>query len=202
MRRTLWMMLMGAAATVSAACADSGRLAGPVQFAGALGASASIQDAAHGGIAGFYFLEPLVSQPSDPGTLDTTQSSNLRVEVCRLGADPSIQTCQAPAIVISATSPVFIDLNGNHYQVNWQTDTTFFPANMYYRVSVVDIAAGGAWGHVDVFLGSSGKGFHSINTTDFTPLLDGRTVPIKFRVDNGAVPPTAGGGTSTAPSPS
>lgn len=192
--------MLGAAVTVTAGCADSSRLAGPAGSAG-IGPSASIQDAAHGGIAGFYFLEPLVSEPLDSGTLDTTQSSNLRVDVCLLGADPSIQTCQAPATAVSATSPVFIDLNGNHYQVNWQTDSVSFPANMYYRVSVVDVATGGEWGHVDVFLGSSGKGFHSINTTDFTPLLDGRTVPIKFRLDNGAVPPTAGGGTSTAPSP-
>ena len=197
MRRTLQMMTVGVSLAAVSACADSSRLAGPERSVSAAGPSASIQDAAHGGIAGFYFLAPLVSQPSDSGTLDTTQSNNLRVDVCPLAADPSVQTCQGPAVTVSATSPVFIDVNGNHYQVNWQTDATAFPANMYYRVSVMDIATGAAWGHVDVYLGSTGQGFHSINTTDFTPLLDGRTVPIKFRIDNGAIPPTTGGGTVT-----
>jgi len=196
MRRTLQMTVVGCM-LAAAGCADSSRLAGPEQSPNAPSPSASIQDAAHGGPAGFYFLAPLVSQPSDTASLDTTQSSKLRVEVCPLAVDPSVQTCQGPAVVVSQTSPVFINLNGNHYQVNWQTDATAFPANMYYRVSVIDAASNAEWGHVDVYLGSTGQGFHSINTAEFTPLLDGRTVPIKFRIDNGAVPPTDGGGVPT-----
>ncbi len=202
MRRTLQVMMIGTLFTAAGACADSNRSVSPDRSAAAAQPSASIQDAAHGGIAGFYFLEPLVAQPSDAGTLDKTQSGNLRVDVCPLGTDPSVQTCQGAAIAVSATSPVFIDVNGNHYQVNWQTDVTAFPPNAYYRLSVIDVATGGTWGHVDVYLGSTGQGFHSINSADFTPLLDGRTVPIKFRIDNGAVPPTSAGGTGTGPTPS
>lgn len=199
MRSTCKMMAVGFTLAALSACADSSRLAGPngPPSAAGVNASASILDAAHGGSSGFYFLEPLVAQPSDTGTLDTTQSSNLRVDVCPLAADPAVQTCQGPAVTVSATSPVFIDVNGNHYQVNWQIDPTQFPPDMYYRVSVIDVANGGAWGHVDVYLGATGQGFHSIDKVDFTPLLDGRTVPIKFRIDNGATPPQAGGGVPT-----
>jgi hypothetical protein len=197
MRRTLQITAVGFL-LAAGGCADSSHLAGPEQSSIAPLPSASIQDAAHGGLAGFYFLAPLVSQPSDTATLDTTQSSNLRIEVCPLAVDPSVQTCQGTAVVVSETSPVFINLNGNHYQVNWQTDATAFPANMYYRVSVIDVATNSEWGHVDVYLGSTGQGFHSINSAEFTPLLDGRTVPIKFRIDNGAIPPTDGGGVPTA----
>jgi hypothetical protein len=199
MRSTLQIMMVGALVTTASACADSSRLAGPSRTPVAVLPSASILDAAHGGPAGFYFLAPLVSEPKDTASLDTTQSNNIRVDVCPLAVDPSVQSCQGPAIPVSATSPVFIDLNGNHYQVNWQTDDVTFPPNMYYRVSVVDVATGADWGHVDVYLGSSGQGFHSINTTDFIPLLDGRTVPIKFRIDNGAVPPSGAGSGSGTP---
>jgi len=196
MRSTCNMMVVGFTVATLSACADSSRLAGPSASPAnsGLNASASILDAAHGGSGGFYFLEPLVAQPSDTARLDTTQSNNLRIDVCPLAADPSVQSCSAPAVTVSATSPVFIDVNGNHYQMNWQTDATSFPANIYYRVSVIDVATGGAWGHVDVYLGSTGQGFHSIDNTNFTPLLDGRTVPIKFRIDIGATPPQSGGG--------
>lgn len=197
MRSTFQIVMLGAIVTAATACADSGKLAGPNRAPAAVLPSASIQDAAHGGSAGFYFLAPLVSEPQDTAALDTTQSSNIRVDVCPLAVDPSVQTCQGPAITVSATSPVFIDLNGNHYQVNWQTDDVAFPPDMYYRVSVIDVATGAAWGHVDVYLGSTGQGFHSINTTDFTPLLDGRTVPIKFRIDVGAPAPGGSGGSGS-----
>jgi hypothetical protein len=194
MRRTLQMMAVGFSLAAASGCADSSQLVNPERSPAAAQPSASIQDAAHGGAAGFYFLAPLVSEPHDTAALDTSRSNSIRVDVCQLGADPSVQTCQKPAITVSATSPVFIDLNGNHYQVNWQTDDVTFPPNMYYRVSVVDNSTGTPWGHVDVYLGATGQGFHSINTADFTPLLDGRTVPIKFRIDNGATPSGGSGG--------
>jgi hypothetical protein len=144
----------------------------------------SISDAAHDGNAGFYFLAPLVAQPSQTGTFDATRS--VSVTVCPLGVRPAA-TCTGAA---ARVSPVEVDVNGNHYQANWKTDDVAFPSDAYYRVSVIDNATGYEFGHVDVFLGSTGRGFHSIDQSEFTPLLDGRTVPVKFRLDAGARPTT------------
>ncbi len=142
----------------------------------------SISDAAHGGNPGFYFLAPLVAQPPKTGTFDATRS--VSVTVCPLGVRPAA-TCTGSAVRVS---PVEVDVNGNHYQANWKTDDAAFPSDAYYRVSVIENATGYEFGHVDVFLGSTGRGFHSIDQSEFTPLLDGRTVPVKFRLDAGARP--------------
>ncbi len=187
MRRTLYQ-ITALAAVALAACTDSSGLSGPAGMKNSPPPpSRSISDAAHnGGTVGFYFLAPLVAEPQDTGAFDPNRA--VRVTVCLLGAQPA-ESCTGAPIVVSAPT---VDVNGNHYQYNWQTDAAGFPADQYYRVSVVDNATKAAYGHVDVFLGSTGKGFHSINQSEFTPLLDGRTVPIKFRIDVGAKAPTAG----------
>lgn len=85
-------------------------------------------------------------------------------------------------------------MNGNHYQVNWQPDSIDFPPGNYYRIRVIDNHTGVEWGHADVYLGNTGKEFRGIDATEFVPLLDGRTIPIKFRIDQGAtIPPSSGG---------
>lgn len=182
MRRTLHQITALSAIALSA-CSDTSRLAGPGDLTSAPRPSASISDAAHQGISGFYFLPPLVAEPHDTGVFDPNRA--VTVTVCPLG-NPAADTCVGAAVTVS---PPQVDVNGNHYQVNWQTDVAAFPADQYYRISVVDNQTHGTWGHVDVFLGSTGKGFHSIDQTEFTPLLDGRTVPIKFRIDGGAQAP-------------
>lgn len=196
MRRTLYQ-ISALSAFALAACADGSRLSGPADMMNAPPApSRSISDAAHnGGTAGFYFLPPLVAQPGDTGVFDPNRA--VSVTVCPLGAQPA-ESCTGAAVTVSAPT---VDVNGNHYQSNWQTDAAVFPADWYYRVSVVDNATHGVYGHVDVFLGSTGKGFHSINQSEFVPLLDGRTVPIKFRIAVGAQAPTSGGGSSDVPPP-
>lgn len=195
-RRTLQHILFSITATLTAlavsGCADASRLSAPADASGSLRPSASISDAAHGaGTVGFYFLPPLVAQPNDTGTFDPNRAAT--VTVCPLGVSPAPACIGAPLLV----SPAVVDVNGNHYQVNWNTDTSLYPADAYYRVAVSDSATSTEWGHVDVFLGSSGKGFHSIDQTEFSPLLDGRTVPIKFRIDVGAHVGTSGGGSGT-----
>lgn len=182
MRRTLYQITALSAIALSA-CADSSGLSGPTGMMDSPPPpSRSISDAAHGGgTAGFYFLPPLVAQPVDTGAFDPSRA--VSVTVCRLGTQPTESCIVGSEVTISAPT---VDVNGSHYQSNWQTDATAFPADQYYRVSVVDGATHAAYGHVDVFLGSTGRGFHSIDQSEFTPLLDGRTVPVMFRIDVGA----------------
>lgn len=184
MRRTFSAVSAAAIFIAVAACADPTPLAAPAPQL-----RAQILDGAHGGVAGFYFLPPLVAQPNDSGTFDPSRA--VHVTVCPLG-NPAASTCVGPAVTVS---PVEVDVNGHQYMVNWQTDDTAFPSDSYYRVAVIDNASGAEWGHVDVFLGATGQGFHRIDQSEFTPLLDGRTVPVKFRLDTNApaVPPSGGG---------
>lgn len=189
MRRT-FDLCIALSTVLLAGCADSSGLSGPSNMGPPPRPSLSISDAAHSnGTAGFYFLPPLVAEPKDAGVFDPARS--VVVTVCPLG-NPAADTCVGKSVTVSGP---MVGVNGNHYQYNWQTDETAFPSNLYYRVSVVDNTTGGVYGHVDVFLGSSGKGFHSIDQTEFTPLLDGRTVPVKFRINSGAHVPTPPGST-------
>lgn len=189
MRRTFELCIALSAMAV-AGCADSSGLSGPANMGAPPRPSLSISDAAHnGGTSGFYFLPPLVAEPKNTGVFDPSRS--VVVTVCPLG-NPAADTCAGKSVTVSGAK---VQVDGNHYQYNWQTDESAFPANLYYRISVVDNTTGGVYGHVDVFLGSSGKGFHSIDQAEFTPLLDGRTVPVKFRIDSGAQTPPQSGGT-------
>lgn len=170
-------------------------LSGPVAASDAPSPRASISDAAHNGTAGFYFLPPLVAEPHDTAHLDAGRK--VTVQVCPLG-NPAAGSCIGPAILVS---PAAVDVNGNHYQVNWQTDVGTPWTDTYYRISVVDDGTTAEWGHVDVYLGSTGKGFRGINQAEFTPLLDGRTVPVKFRIGVGAQAPAAGSSPGTGGTP-
>jgi hypothetical protein len=88
-----------------------------------------------------------------------------------------------------------VDVHGQHYHTNWRTES--FTAGKYYRVIVQEGtpgAIGGTWGYADVFLGATGKDFREVNKAEFAPLLDGRTLPIKFRIEQGAQPGQGGGG--------
>src|SRR2546426_9215940 len=77
-RRSLSARLILAA--IVAACSSTDRVTAPLtkpEFA--------ISDAVHeGGTPGFYFLPPIVRQPTFGGTFDAGQLSNLRVYVCDL----------------------------------------------------------------------------------------------------------------------
>src|ERR1700737_87712 len=70
--------------------------------------TASIADGAHGGgNAHFFFLPPLVPEPSFNGTFDPTLAPFLMVDVCRMNGGtcviPSIITFTASADPASAT---------------------------------------------------------------------------------------------------
>lgn len=136
----------------------------------------TISDAAHAGVVpGFYFLPPMVSNPSTSGTLD----SNLqpRVEICELVGS----TCGTIIATFNFGSDV--SLNGNHYQVNWHTNNYNLNVNKNYRISVFQ----GTFrlGYADVDVVGSNKDLKNVDTDQYIGLLDDRTLPIKFRIETG-----------------
>ncbi|MGH7699300.1 MAG: CARDB domain-containing protein [Gemmatimonadales bacterium] len=154
----------------------------------------------------FFFLPPMVASPSTHPNFDQgafNPSLKPEVQICRKGADNQFDDFGAPcsptdqvALFTTATGPggevVGISLTGEHYHVNWHTDQPEFGlvAGEVYRVRV--FVASEEQGFADVTILSGGA--KNAWTNDDIPLQDGRTLPIRFRIEDGALcdPPGSG----------
>jgi hypothetical protein len=161
---------------VVAGCAADAR--SPLDPAGA--PAAVISDAAHAGATpGFYFLPPMVPPPTYSGTFDGGVQP--RVEVCELtGSD-----CSTVVAQWTMGSGVSVNAGAELYQVNWHTDDYGLDPAKHYRISVFvdDLRLG----YADVDVVGSGKDLKNVDTQEFIALLDGRTLPVKFRIETGIV---------------
>lgn len=72
-----------------------------------------------------------------------------------------------------------------HYIVNWHTKSYNLDPERLYRVKffVDDVELGFA----DVDVVASGKDLKTVDTGDYVALKNGRTLPIKFRIEEGAL---------------
>lgn len=181
--RGLLCAMVAALATV--ACQDRA-LTGPEGPA----PSALIVDGANnGGNDHFYWLRPMVKAPSTfPGTFDPTLGPEIRI--CALTADET--ACDGPDVATFSTTSgsgseiVRMEPAEEHYIVNWHTGRYNLDPARNYRIR----AYVGTYllGLADVEVGSTMKELKNVNTGEFIALLDGRTLPIKFRIEEGAVP--------------
>lgn len=73
----------------------------------------------------------------------------------------------------------------DHFIVNWHTDQFGFDDTKTYRIRV--LVVGTELGYADVDVVNSGKELKNVVTEESKPLVDGRTLPIKFRIEEGAV---------------
>src|SRR2546425_167853 len=147
--------------------------------------SFEIMDGAHsGGNRHFYFLPPLVSAPSPTGTFDASQLPEVRICAGAGGACGAV-VADFTMTDGSGSETVRVNTTDQEYAVNWHTDRFDLDPALTYRVRV--LVESTELGHVDVDLVSSGKELKNVNTGEFIPLLDGRTLPIKFRIEQGAV---------------
>ncbi len=164
------VVLLGAVVMV-AACRDESTLTKPVRPEFAL------SDGSNGGNPHFFFLPPLVSQPIFSGNFNAQLTPV--VSICQLNVQT--QTCAAPSF-----SPGAVQLNGStqQYQVNWNTDPSTLVPGLIYRLTV--LVAGQSLGFADVEPVSSGSQLKNLRTGDVFGLLDGRTLPLKFRIELGA----------------
>lgn len=165
---------------VASACSES-TTAPPVD-----GPTFSIEDAVHNsGNEHFFWLAPLVPNPAHSGTFDGTLSPV--VEICEWDG----AACVTPLLAeyTTATGPgsetVRVVPADEHYIVNWHTDEfDLDPTKTYRIVAQVD---GQELGHADVDVVSSGSELRNVDTNEYIALKDGRTLPIKFRIEDGAI---------------
>jgi hypothetical protein len=88
-------------------------------------------------------------------------------------------------------------LGQDHYIVNWHTNAFGLDPALTYRICVKVNDVG--LGFVDVDIAALGAELR-VGTEGYVPLLDGRTLPITFRIEPGALdePPVTAGPASGA----
>jgi hypothetical protein len=153
-----------------------------------------ISDGSTGGNEDFFFLPPLLPNPSrDPNFGDKMFNAYLspRVEICQLDAEDgsclSPQPPDFPIIFTMHDGPgSVIQVEDEHYHVNWHTDVVQLNTTAFYRIQVFGTATA-LLGFADVDPIESKKELKNLKTSESIPLKDGRTMPIKFRIEEGAI---------------
>jgi Tol biopolymer transport system component len=152
--------------------------------------NAEIMDAVHnGGKHGFYFLPPLVAAPTTAGTFDGALAP--QVSVCEwTGSGCGVTVAEFSTTTGTGGAIVRVDPTAQQYVVNWDTKTcttsscTLDPSKTY-RINIS--VNGVSLGHADVDVVSNGSALKNVQTDEYIALLDGRTLPIKFRAETGIV---------------
>ena len=162
----------------------------PTQPPTASGPAALIMDGAHnGGNTNFFFLPPLVANPvNDPNFNPNTFNPALTptAEVCTLTGDPSAGSvsCDGSGLVFGPTVAA-LDGTNQQYAVNWDTRSpTLLDASKFYRITVRGAPGGTPLGLLDVDPVTGGM--KNVRTGEVFAFQDGRTLPIKVRIQQGA----------------
>ncbi len=165
------------ALVAAAACTEQSDPAAPL---------AEIMDGAHNdGNQHFYFLPPMVRTPFYTGTFDPMVAPE--VEICEWTGS----ACGAVIATFTTTTGagseiVRMEPGEEQYIVNWHTNRYNLDATKTYRIRV--LVGSHVLGHADVDVVNTGKELRNVNTNEYIALLDDRTLPIKFRIEEGAIP--------------
>ena len=173
-RTRRWLLFIAAFATV--ACRDT---VAPRTLK-VPDASAIIVDGAHnGGNDDVFFLPPLVENPSSASGFGDPEQLGLPVNIKVIcTSHPSTSTCpnfDFPPNMVKSSSDA-------HYMVNWDTKAPGVDPGDVYRIEIHIGDKTIAW--ADVFLVPNGNP-KNIATQGDIPLNDGRTLPIKVRIEKG-----------------
>ena len=146
--------------------------------------SFSIADAPRDYKPGFYWLSPMVQQPNATGTFDASLAPT--VEICELVND-ACGAIIATYTTTSGTGGEVVRIQDQHYRVNWHTNEFALNDGSFYRISVRAGVDGTLLGYADVQPVANGSVLKTIDGDEYIGLVDGRTLPIKFRIETGIV---------------
>lgn len=144
---------------------------------------AALSDGAHRGNDHFFFLPPMVPNPSYHGTFDAGLAPV--VDICEWTGSGCLLPAVATFTTTTGPGSETVRVADDHYIVNWHTDLFPLDPGKVYRVRVT--VAGTELGYADVSVVGSGREVKNVNTNEYIALVDGRTLPIKFRIEVGAV---------------
>ena len=162
--------------------------------------SRSISDGSHCVVPGpsctkgnpdFFFLPPMASNPSSSPNW-TAGAFNARltptVDICELDAmtEASVAagaSCKTDGYVRSfPLGAAEASASDEQYHVNWGVPNS---AAIFFRIAVRVGSVKLGW--ADVETASTMSQLKNVNTGQYVPLTDGRTLPIKFRIENYAL---------------
>ena len=140
-----------------------------------------IADAAHNGDQHFYFLPPLAWQPEYAGDFDLTAQPE--VTICALNGSGCSGIVSYSTTAESYGGTIRAEPVGEFFHVNWHTDRFDLAVNTVYRIGVQ--VGGAEVGFLDVMLVDNKSKLRSGGRDDIITLVNGRTAPIKFRIEQG-----------------
>ena len=132
--------------------------------------SAAIVDGAAEGNSHFFFLPPMVKAPSYSGTFDGSLSPVVRIT----GDDGFL-----------AELGTEVNEEEESYQLNWHTGRFNLTPETAYRIAV--LVEGQELGSADVVVADKGNQSRQYRTQPVVVVKNGRTLPIKFRIEEGAL---------------
>lgn len=185
LRSTPLRILLAASMAAVAGCRDTlGPTAGtrtPEQ------ARPMILDGAHNnGSRAVFWLPPMVKNPAGtPGFGDAFRSDlavSFRIVCVKCAVDASNRPIDK-TIKEFPTTTVKVSTTEGHYSVNWDTKSVDLDATKTYQIQVRIGAQILAFADVDVV--DNGRELKNVDSGEFIPLLDGRTLPIKVRIEQG-----------------
>lgn len=149
----------------------------------ALARSAVISDQVHGnGTPGFFWLPPIAPALEQYGTFAPEASPVVSIEKLPLdSADPIAKFTSDPG---SQRDRVKSD-GFSQYMVEWHTEDSDLETGAAYRIRVLLQTL--ELGFVDVRVLAAGEKRNAIPHDQFFPIENGRTLPIKFRIDEAAL---------------
>ena len=149
------------------------------------GPSADIQDANHlSGNSFFFWLPPMINQQA-PASQLFSKDLTPAVTITDRGLAGATSTNCHPGNTVRTFSGSDITRSSADYHMNWRTDQDNLFAECTYRITVS--VGSTQLGYADVDVVSSGKQLKNVDTDEFIPLLDDRTLPIKFFAGVGAL---------------
>ncbi|MFG1691445.1 LamG-like jellyroll fold domain-containing protein [Gemmatimonadota bacterium] len=146
----------------------------------------AIVDGAHNdGNEFFYFLPPLVPNPHPAGDFNPELSPRVEICVVTMGeCDPYADLIETFTNTTGPGSET-IRVAGGKYIVNWHTGDYDLDSEITYRISVH--AGETLFGFADVDLVDKGNELKGVDGEEFVGLKNGSTLPIKFRIEHGAL---------------
>ena len=145
--------------------------------------SRSISDGTYAlGNPDFFFLPPMVKNPSaSPNWTAGGFNGTLHpvVHICEMTG-----TTEATATLTSTCSDLAtsVSLTDELYYVNWQVPSS---STVFYRLSI--IVGTKVLGWADVETATNASQLKNVTTGEYVPLVDGRTLPVKFRIERYAL---------------
>jgi len=130
----------------------------------------------------FYFLPPIVKNPDTSGVFNSPISPVVEIVDLSLNGtyDPEDQVI-VTFTVGEGSEYIRVILEDEQYIVNWHTKNFVLFTTVTYRIRV--LLEPNVVGFADVVVVNSGKKLKTLDADEKIVLKNGRTIPIKFRIE-------------------